>query len=252
MLNLRNIDRFGIWKESVEDINFNFDTIGEYLESLGNSVQRCKGLFPDYSTLVKMYPKPEKGSWAVVGTNLPGNVWIYNGSSWSVLSGATSGRGDISEYLNSYELAEDEDIRDMFRTKYQWIYNNGSAWRSYTNGIKLTADVDATYILRPKNINYGEAGEILERTLTDAYLYKFKDGYRFVSAVISSSDDITKTFTTGDLSWTIDKTYFKEIIDGRVVSRDPVRGDKIRVITTFEETIDRIPHATSTQFEFIL
>ena len=80
---------------------------------------------------------------------------------------------------------------------------------------------------------FADEGELLEKTTTDAYLYKFNRG-SFVSMSLTSSDGVTRDYVGGDLSWTVDNTFFKMYVSGVAYDRPPVEGDEVRAIFRFK------------------
>ena len=255
--NLKNISRIGEWTNSVDDINRNFTILNDIINEFDFRSERCKGLFPSVSRLYELFPNPGEGTWALVGEEFPGVIYIFDDTNGEWIStGYTAGDEtlDIKElYTNSVIL--DYPIENLFRPRATWIYkdNHGGNWRTYNNGIKLIDPDDVTYTVRLKSLLVGDDVELLEQTITDPYLWEFNVGQteHFISATVKSNDNITKHFTTPYLSWTIDSTYYKRIINNKPYGRVPVEGDLFNINMHFADNEGKEKILSST-FCFIL
>ena len=226
---MANVSRVGKWIDSVNVINENFKALDINIDELQSNFGCCKGLYPSLSLLEEMNPNPEDGSWAYVGTSFPAEVYIALDMEW-INSGYTGSLDvELERYLNSDPLENGEDV---LKKTLSWIYTNdlGETWR-FLNGIILVHPDNITYTIRPKSLVFGYQGELLEKTITDKYLMEFLrgSGASFKSITITSSDNIVKTFEGGDLTWTIDSSYFYQVIDGEEFPRPPVDGDFLYV-----------------------
>ena len=251
MKDLKNVSRLGGWKDSAETINYNFSALGINIEAILEDIQRCKGLFPSLSTLKARYPNPEDGSWAYVGTRWPAKIYISVRGQW-IDTGLTGSLDvDLEKYLRSEEW--DEPVEDLFKITMKWIYksNHSSGWSNVS--VILIHPDDAIYTIRPKSLIFGYEGELLEKTITDAYLMEFlrDSGASFVSVRIKSSDGIEKVFIGGDLSWDIDQSYFYQEIDGVRTPRPPVDDDYIWVEFRFKDK-EGDEYTTNQFFKFVL
>lgn len=73
----------------------------------------CKGLFADAGSLVRSFPHPMPGWWALVGQGLPAEIYIAVGGRWED-SGATG--GDINVDLDAYDAlieAVNDRVNDL-------------------------------------------------------------------------------------------------------------------------------------------
>lgn len=83
-----------------------------------------KGIFTTAERLIKAYPRPHDGWWAIVGTSLPGPIYVGEGGKW-VATGETGGnptldgdlyvkaiedlRQDLEEHITLYDSHFDKD-----------------------------------------------------------------------------------------------------------------------------------------------
>lgn len=254
---LKNISRLGKWNDSVDNLNFNFRLLGENLSDFTKRADRCKGLFSSYSRLSELYPNPGEGTWALVGEEFPAEIYIFNVNSGNWIPTGQFAGDEEFEFkqllANSIEL--DFPPEFLFKPRATWIYkdNHNGKWKTYENGIKLIDPDDATYTVRLKSLRIGEGKELLEQTITDPYLWEFNIGQteHFTSMKVMSNDNITETFTEPYLSWTIDSSYYRRVINNKLYERVPVNGDIFRTSMKFvdSEGEDRI---LSNTFCFIL
>ena len=254
---LRNISRYGEWTESVDNINFNFRLIGESINNFDRRANRCKGIFSSVSRLNELYPNPGEGTWALVGEEFPAEIYIFdiNTGEWTP-TGYFAGDETLEFkqlFANSIEL--DFPPEYLFKPKAVWIYkdNHTGNWRTYENGIKLIDPDDATYTIRLKSLKIGDGKELLEQTITDPYLWEFNIGQteHFVSMKVMSNDNISNTFTDPYLSWTIDSSYYRRIINNKPYERVPVDGDIFRASMRFVDS-EGEEKILSNTFSFIL
>ena len=230
---LNNISRVGKWDKSARDIDENFMIFEDDLKTIEYDIQKCKGLFPSLDELRREHPYPAEGSWAYVGLTLPAPIYVFRSGAWIDTGKIGGGNLDPRKFANSEPL---EDGSDLFDTRVKWIQNNdGKIWRDViSNKIILINDYDyAEYIIRLSSLVFADEGELLEKTTTDAYLYKFNRG-SFVSMSLTSSDGVTRDYVGGDLSWTVDNTFFKMYVSGVAYDRPPVEGDEVRATFRFK------------------
>jgi hypothetical protein len=250
METLNNIPKRGVWSDSTTKIDQNFKIFEDELTSIEEDAQKCKGLFPSLQSLQEEYPSAAFGSWAYVGSRLPALTYVYRSPGGWTSTGKTGG-GDLdpsSIYANSTAIT---NVEDFFSISDKWIfgYNDGN-WANVTsNRFKINIDA-TTYTLRLSSLSCGESGELLERTTTDAYLYKFKYG-SFVSLNLTSSDGVSKNYTANTLSWTIDNTFYKRTVGGSVENRLPVVGDEMRAILKFKAPGDDDVKVKGLLFKFV-
>ena len=249
METLNNIPKRGVWSDSTTKIDQNFKIFEDELTSIEEDVQKCKGLFPSLSSLKAEYPSAAVGSWAYVGSRLPALTYVYRSpGGWTSTGKSGGGNLDPSIYANSVAIT---NVENLYKITDKWIfgYNSGN-WANVSNN-KLKLNVEATsYALRLSSLSCGESGELLERTTTDAYLYKFKYG-SFVSMNLTSSDGVSKNYTENTLSWTIDNTFYKRTIGGIIENRLPVAGDTMRVVLKFKIPGDNDVKVKGLLFKFI-
>ena len=249
METLNNIPKRGIWSNSTSAIDQNFKIFEDELNNIEDDAQKCKSLFPSLSSLQTEYPNPAVGSWAYVGNVLPAPIYVYRSSGgWT--STGESGGGTLNPsliYANSTTIT---NVENFYKITVSGFYGyNGGNWTTGTSGIKVNAEA-TFYTLRYSSLKYGEIGELLERTTTDIYLYKFKRG-SFVSMNLTSSDGVSKDYTSDTLSWTIDNTFYKRTINGVVENRLPVVGDTIRATLRFMVPNDDDVKVKGLVFKFI-
>jgi len=247
MNGLTNISREGKWTDSVSDLNGNFIAFESELGAIETDIQKCKGLFPSLDKLRTDFPNPEEGSWAYVGTVLPAPIYVYRSSGGWTDTGKTGGGAlDPKNYANSTLLNNGAD--SLFSISTSWLQNNG-AWSNVSDR-QLKINGSATqYQLNISSLRFGDEGELLKVSTTDPYLYIFEKG-SFVSMVMTSSSGITKTFTTGSLSWTIDSSYYTRQVGTETQNRLPVAGDTMRVALYFKSSADDDVKVVSILFKF--
>ena len=249
MNDLNYISRKGKWIDSVDDLNENFKRFETELVTMENDVQKCKGLFPSLAKLREMYPDPLEGSWAYVGAKLPAPIYVYfNSGGWT--STGKSGGGNLDptdRFANSNLL---NNVETLYTITTSWLQtSDGTNW-STVSSRKLKINSSATeYKINLTSLEFGEEGQLLKISTIDPYLYEFNKG-SFVSMYIVSSDGISKNYTTGILSWTIDSTYFIRTISGIVQNRMPVAGDSIRVALSFKSAANNDVKVYSGYFKF--
>ena len=247
---LNNISRTGKWSKSAIDINENFMALESDLGTIENDIQKCKGLFPSLSELVKDFPHPAEGSWAYVGKVLPATIYVFRFGTWIDTGEIGGSELDPRDYANSVPL---DSASDLFSTEVKWIQNNdGVHWKDVIdNQIIIINDYDyARYIVRLTSLVFGDEGELLDKSTTDAYLYKFLKG-AFISMSLTSSDGVTKEYTENYLSWTIDNSFFKMYVSGITYERPPVEGDEVRATLRFRGERDEDEHAIIINFIFV-
>jgi hypothetical protein len=247
---LNYIPKRGVWSDSTTAIDDNFKVLEDSLTGIEDDAQKCKGLFPSLSSLQTEYPNPSVGSWAYIGSKLPASIYVYKSTGGWTSTGKTGG-GDLDPspiYANSVAIT---NVENFYKITDNWIYGyNGDNWANVSSN-KFKVNVDATsYTLRLSSLSCGESGELLERTTTDAYLYKFKYG-SFVSMNLYSSDGVSKDYTANTLSWTIDNTFYKRTVSGRVENRLPVVGDTMRSTLKFKVPGDDSVKVKGLLFKFV-
>ena len=247
MNGLTNISREGKWIDSVDNLNGNFAAFESKLDTIEDDIQKCKGLFPSLEKLRTEYPNPEVGSWAYIGSSLPAPIYTYRSFRGWVNTGKTGG-GTLNptKYANSTLLNDGAD--SLFSITTGWLLNNGIWYNVNNRQLKINGSV-TQYKLNLSSLKFGEEGELLKASTTDPYLYVFNKG-SFVSMVMTSSSGITKTFTTGSLSWTIDSSYYTRKIGTETQNRLPIAGDTMRVALSFKSSADNDVKVVSILFKF--
>ena len=248
METLNNIPKRGVWSDSTDKIDRNFKIFEDELTGIEEDAQKCKGLFPSLSSLQTEYPSAAVGSWAYVGSKLPAPIYVYRSPGGWTSTGKTGGGNlDPSIYANSVAIS---NVENFYKITDKWIfgYNSGNWANVSSNKLKVNADA-TSYALRLSSLSFGESGELLERTTTDAYLYKFKYG-SFVSMNLTSSDGVSKNYTTNTLSWTIDNTFYKRKIGSTIENRLPVAGDTLRATLKFMAPDDNEVKVKGLLFKF--
>ena len=66
-----------------------------------------------------------------------------------------------------------------------------------------------------------------------------------------SSDGVSKDYTANTLSWTIDNTFYKRTVSGRVENRLPVVGDTMRATLKFKVPGDDGVKVKGLLFKFV-
>ncbi len=246
MNGLTNISREGKWTDSVDDMNGNFIAFESKLGVIEIDIQKCKGLFPSLDKLRTDFPIPEVGSWAYIGTVLPAPIYVYKSSGGWTNTGKTGG-GTLNpkNYANSTLL--NNGAASLFSISTSWSLNNG-AWRNVNDRLLKINGSATQYILNISSLKFGEEGELLKASTTD-HLYVFQKG-SFVSMVMTSSSGITKTFTTGSLSWIIDSSYYTRKVGTETQNRLPVAGDTMRVALSFRSAANNDVKVVSILFKF--
>ena len=229
METLNSIPKRGVWSDSTTSIDQNFKIFEDELTIIEEDAQKCKGLFPSLSSLRAEYPSAAIGSWAYVGGRLPATIYIYRSVGWIETVGTGGGNLDPSIYANSTAIT---NVENLYKITDLWTYNSGGGnWSNVQSGNIKINNSATSYTLRIISLSCGESGELLGRTTTDSYLYEFKYG-SFVSMNLTSSDGVSKNYTTNTLSWTIDNTFYKTS-GGSATSRLPAVGDTMRVTLSF-------------------
>lgn len=246
MNGLTNISREGRWIDSVGDLNGNFVAFESELGAIETDIQKCKGLFPSLAKLKADYPNPEEGSWAYVGTSLPAPIYVYRSSEGWTNTGKTGGDTlNLSKYANSTLL---NNAESLYSISTGWLQYNGS-WDGVSNRTLKINGSATQYKLNISSLKFGEEGELLKVSTTDPYLYIFNKG-SFVKMIMTSSSGITKTFTTGSLSWTIDSSYYTRKVGTQTQNRLPVAGDTMRVAFSFKSAANNDVKVVSILFKF--
>lgn len=123
-----------------------------------------KGIFTSVDKLKSAYPFPHDGWWAIVGTSLPGPIYVGDGGEW-VPTGETGGNPtvDSEQYneavaqLQSDISAMQQDIADIEAkdksqdTTLTTIGNNVNAMQSQLNTVEQTANDANTKATELKN-----------------------------------------------------------------------------------------------------
>jgi len=249
MNNINNIPKRGTWSESTSKIDQNFKIFEDELNHIEDDAQKCKGLFPSLSSLVTKFPSPAIGSWAYVGDRLPALIYIYKSGGWE--STGKTGGGDFNPSIYANSVAID-NVEDLFSTRDKWISGyNGGNWTNVESGKIKLSTLATSYTVRLSSLAYQEVGELLERTLTDPYLYTFGRG-SFVSLNLTSSDGVSRDYTENYLSWTIDNTFYKKTIGGQTQNRLPVEGDMMSATLRFKVPNDSETKIKRLSFKFTL
>lgn len=230
MEDLKNIQRFGSWSNCVNDLNTNFYNLDQNLSEIEKDGSKSKGLFPTLTVLRNLHPNSEYGDWALVGTEFPATIYIWNGA-W-VSTNKKTGNFDLTKFATSVKISA-ASVPGLLRTSLEWIYtnNNGTSWSTVNSSgdIKIAGGSSPSYEIRPKSLIYGDQGELLVSTTTDAYLKEFIPGASYVKCYIKTPYFEVNYTHTASLSWIIDKTFYKQLIDGQQQDRDPIIGDTFSV-----------------------
>lgn len=252
MNTINYIPKTGIWSDSTNAIDDNFLIFESEISNVEDDARKCKGLFPDLTTLGLTYPTAATGSWACVGRELPALIYIFIGGRWVSTEKIGGGELDPSIYANSVPLNGNAD--SLFTVRSEWIqsYNEGETWGNVTNG-KLDLREGATsYILRLKRLTYGELGDMLIPSISETNLYIFNESKgKCLSMNILSSDGISHTTTEDtNLSWTINDEYFNSTVGNNVSNRLPVEGDTLRLTMKFTIKGDDDSRLSTSVFKF--
>ena len=138
----------------------------------------AKGLFATEESLQTAYPKGEKGWWAIVGSGLPGDIYIWDGRKWTA-TGEQGGNPTIEYYQYGKDL---EDIKESLTEQEESIGKAQSA---------VEAAQGAADAATPRQIDIGE----LDSMGTEGGIEALKD---FVRALTYNGPAHTRwAVTTG-------------------------------------------------------
>lgn len=105
-MSYNNIKQSGLWKDTADSLNYNFNKIDSEITALNYKVSKSKGLFTTDAELKEKIPNPEEGDWAFVGTTFPAQIWIEENGSWVNSGGTGSIDVDLSGYLQSEPIGD--------------------------------------------------------------------------------------------------------------------------------------------------
>ena len=104
------IPRTGKWGSIVTILNQNIGDIENLLGPIGASIYLCLGQFTSIEELSEKILSPQIGSWAIIGTEFPGNIWIFDKTNqWKNL-GTSPFNPDISNYPESEQISNSKWI----------------------------------------------------------------------------------------------------------------------------------------------
>ena len=143
-----------------------------------------KGIFTTAEKLLKAYPRPHDGWWAIVGTSLPGPIYVGEGGEW-VATGETGGnptldgdlyvkaiedlRQDLEEHITLYDSHFDKEGN---LTAEKIIANGPLVCVSNfaRNSVTTTAGLESFRIGSSTNPNYGWG----------TYIWSYDNGHGFI------------------------------------------------------------------------
>lgn len=155
-----------------------------------------KGIFTTAENLIKAYPRPHDGWWAIVGTSLPGPIYVGEGGKW-VATGETGGnptldgdlyvkaiedlRQDLEEHITLYDSHFDKDGN---LTAEKIIANGALMCVSdfNSNSVTTTAGLESFRIGSSTNPKDGWG----------TYIWSYGNGHGFIQ---QGSAETGKTFT---------------------------------------------------------
>ena len=154
-----------------------------------------KGIFTTAEKLIKAYPRPHDGWWAIVGTSLPGPIYVGEGGEW-VATGETGGnptldgdlyvkaiedlRQDLEEHITLYDSHFDKEGN---LTAEKIIANGPLVCVSDfdSNSVTTTAGLESFRIGSSTNPNYGWG----------TYIWSYDNGHGFIQQGSQTGETFT-------------------------------------------------------------
>ena len=143
-----------------------------------------KGIFTTAEKLLKAYPRPHDGWWAIVGTSLPGPIYVGEGGEW-VATGETGGnptldgdlyvkaiedlRQDLEEHITLYDSHFDKE-GNLTAEKIIAIGPLVCVSNFARNSVTTTAGLESFRIGSSTNPNYGWG----------TYIWSYDNGHGFI------------------------------------------------------------------------
>lgn len=113
-MDFNKIQPEGYWRNTSESLNDNFNKVSAELDKISQKTSKDKGLFSSLDNLKNIYPEPEDGDWALVGTSLPAELYSALNGEWTKSGGTGGGDSQInlSDYIKSEQITDISQILD--------------------------------------------------------------------------------------------------------------------------------------------